>query len=452
MSNETRELAAFATGLRYEDIPPAVVRRAKDCLIDTVAVCLYGHQAPWVPQLIAYLASAPVGSAEVIGASMSGLNAESAAFANGVLAHSLELDSLRQPGAGVHPGATLGCAALACAQETGASGRDVIVAFVAGCEVLFRVGRATKHSAEGRGFHAPGLTGPFGSATVAARLLGLDADALARAYGIAGSLCGGLMEFAHSGEGGFVKRLHLGRSAESGVTAARLAKAGLGGPTTILEGAKGMLACYCAEYDVSLLTEGLGKEWETERICFKRYPCHITAHTVVRAIEVLKAELLKAEHGFKAEDVASVTIDGSARMRDVNGKRQPADLTMATYSIPFCAAVALERDPLDPDNFGAGALDDASQRALRERIEVISTRDGGHASWETTTRITLRDGRTLERHQADFPGTPGVPLERADLRAKFDALTRRVDRGAAQRLFERLDRLETQPAVGWLLP
>lgn len=445
VNGPTRELAAFASRLRFEDIPPAVLRRAKDCLIDTVAVCLYGRNAPWVPQLSQYLSSAPAGRAEVIGDASPGLRAESAAFANGVLAHALELDSLRQPGAGVHPGASVGCAALACAQESGASGRDVLTAFVAGCEVLFRIGRATKHSAEGRGFHAPGLTGPFGAATVAGRLLGLDGDGLARAYGIAGSLCGGLMEFAHAGEGGFVKRLHLGRSAENGIVAARLASSGFGGPTTVLEGPKGLLACYCAQSDPGALTAELGQRWETERICFKRYPSHITAHTVVYAIE-----RLRAEHRFSADDVESVTVDGSARMRDMNGNRQPDDATMATYSIPFCAAVALAHDPLDPDNFSAPALADPRQRALRERITVVSSKDGGHASWETTTRITLRDGRVLERQQADFPGTPGAPLEPAQLRAKYDALTRRLPAAQAEKTFRLLDSLETQPALGRL--
>ena len=135
VNGPTRELAAFASRLRFEDIPPDVLRRAKDCLIDTVAVCLYGRTAPWVPQLSQYLSSAPAGRAEVIGDASTGLRAESAAFANGVLAHALELDSLRQPGAGVHPGASVGCAALACTQESGASGREVLTAFVAGCEI-----------------------------------------------------------------------------------------------------------------------------------------------------------------------------------------------------------------------------------------------------------------------------------------------------------------------------
>ena len=120
----------------------------------------------------------------------------------------------------MHPGAVLIPAALAIAQEEGLGGRALLTAVVAGCEVLFRIGRATKHSAETRGFHAPGTTGPFGGAVTVGKLLQLDAGKMTNALGIAGSLSGGLLEFAHSNTGAMVKKLHLGRAAESGVLAA----------------------------------------------------------------------------------------------------------------------------------------------------------------------------------------------------------------------------------------
>ncbi len=205
------------------------------------------------------------GSSRIIGAAGAPVRAEAAAFANGVLAHAFELDSLRKPGAGVHPGAVLVPAALATAQERGAGGRALVAALVAGCEILFRVGKATKHTPESRGFHAPGLTGPFGAAVAAGHIAGLDAAAMTNALGIAGSLGGGLLAFAKSGNGGMVKRLHLGRAAESGVLAARLAAHGFTGPDTVLEGEFGFLDAYCTDTDVGALTAGLGERYETRR-------------------------------------------------------------------------------------------------------------------------------------------------------------------------------------------
>ena len=182
-----------------------------------------------------------------------------AALANGALAHAFELDSLTRPGAGAHPGATVLPPALAIAQERDSDGRALIAAFVAGNEVMIRIGRATGHTNEARGFHAPGTTGPFGAAVAAGHLLRLDPAAMTNALGIAGSLCGGLLEFAR-GDGGMVKRLHLGRASEAGVLAASLAAGGFAGPRTVLEGEFGFLRVFCTKWDTAELTRGLGEE------------------------------------------------------------------------------------------------------------------------------------------------------------------------------------------------
>lgn len=445
MAQETTRLAGYAANLRYEDIPARVLERAKACVADTVAIALYGERAHWSQIILRNTRQhGGAGRSRVLASAMPAVSAEAAARANGVLAHATEMDSLRKPGAGVHPGAVLVPAALAIAQETGAHGKALLTAVVAGCEAMFRIGKATHHSAEGRGFHAPGLTGPFGAAAAAGSLFGLSGDAMTRAFGIAGSLCGGLMQFAASADGGMIKKLHIGRAAENGITAARLARDGFDGPSTILEGKLGFLASYCAHSEPEALVARLGEDYETLNICFKRYPCHITAHTPVHAIE-----LLRERHGFSAADVDQVVIDGAKRMADFNGNQQPADLAMASYSIPFCVAIALSRDTSNPDSFDDTALGDATMRALRERIRVISTGGGGHADWTTTTHVTLRDGRVFEQDQADFPGTPSMPLDHPQLEKKFLSLTRSLGPAAA-RLFERLDNIENEPDLDWL--
>src|SRR4029077_12396467 len=136
---------------------------------------------------------------------------------------------------------------------------------------MSRIARATKHSNERRGFHAPGTTGPFGAAVAAGRLLRLDAAAMTNALVIAGWLGSGLMEFARSGTGAMVKRLHLGRAAESGVLAASLAADGFTGPASVLEGAFGFLRVFCGDqHDAAELTRGLGETYATRSITLKR--------------------------------------------------------------------------------------------------------------------------------------------------------------------------------------
>src|SRR5947199_2174111 len=275
MARETVQLAEYAAALRYNDLPDAVVACAKDAIIDTVAACICGSALPWSRIVIDYAErTGPGGASRILGRG-SAVQAPAAALANGALAHAFELDSLTRPGAGAHPGATVLPPALAVAQQPGrkASGRDLIAAFVAGNEVMIRIGRATGHTNEARGFHAPGTTGPFGAAVACGHLLGLDADQMGNVIGVAGSLAGGLLEFA-KGDGGMVKRLHLGRASEAGVLAASLAAAGFTGPRTVLEGEFGFLKVFCTAYDTAELTKGLGEAYVTLSTVLKRYPVH----------------------------------------------------------------------------------------------------------------------------------------------------------------------------------
>jgi 2-methylcitrate dehydratase PrpD len=285
MAHETVRLAEYAAGLRYDDLPPEVVRRANDCDTDTIAVIVQGSGLPWSRIAIRYAQRiAAGGRSRILGVDGPTVQAAAAALANGTSAHAFESDNLTRPSAGVHPGATLLPSALAIAQEQGSSGRELLTAVTAGFEVMYRIGRATKHSNERHGFHAPGTTGPFGAAVAAGLLLKLDAEAMTNALGIAGSLACGLMEFARSGTGAMVKRLHLGRAAESGVLAASLAADGFTGPRTVLEGNAGFLKVFCTEWDLSELTRGLGSEFATLNLCLKRFPIHMTAHTAVQAV------------------------------------------------------------------------------------------------------------------------------------------------------------------------
>src|SRR5204862_3378937 len=188
MVGETIRLAEYAAGLRYEDLPREVMAAAKEAIIDTVAACICGSALPWSRIVIDYAErTGPGGASRILGRG-SAVQAPAAALANGALAQACELGALTRPGAGAHPGATVLPPALAVAQQAGvgASGRALSAAFVAGNEVMIRIGRATGHTNEARGFHAPGTTGPFGGAAAAGHLLRLDARAMANASALPG--------------------------------------------------------------------------------------------------------------------------------------------------------------------------------------------------------------------------------------------------------------------------
>ena len=261
MAGETKTLAEFATTLRYEDIPAPVIAITKACIIDTVAVALFGSGLPWsrsVEDFSRHVGSN--GASTILSPALRRVSAPAAALTNGTFAHSFEFDNLRQPSVGVHPGATATVGALAVAEEHGTSGRDLLTALVAGNECMFRTGLAAKSTSELIGFHAPGLTGVFGSAIAASRIMGHDAHRTAMAIGIGGSLCSGLLAFAKAGNGGMVKRLHMGRAAEGGVTAAYLAGRGFEGPNVVLEGKFGYLDVYADRLAKAPYAEDLGRD------------------------------------------------------------------------------------------------------------------------------------------------------------------------------------------------
>jgi 2-methylcitrate dehydratase PrpD len=263
------------------------------------------------------------------------------------------------------------------------------------------------------GFHAPGLTGPFGSAIVASRLLRLDADRTCQALGIAGSLCGGSLAFSKADNGAMVKRLHLGRAAEAGILAARLAESGFEGPDTILEGGYGFLATYCAESDPAQLTAGLGSHWETRNTCFKRFPCHVTAHTPVESIRALREE-----YAFSADDISAIRVRASEKVVSHHASHEANDVMAVQYSVPYCVAIAVLDDVDDPLAFGERALRNPGVHALAQKVrcEVWPELPSG---WASDVQVQLTDTRVLRRSGEDFLGTPSRPLSTAQLEAKF---------------------------------
>lgn len=414
-------LANFCVNLKLDSIPDSVKDIAKALIIDTVGVATYGSHFPWSQSVLHYAQlGGSGGKSRVFGVPNVRLHAAAAALCNGAFAHAFEQDSLRKPGAGVHPGATLVAPAFAVAEECGASGAEILLAVIAGCEVMFRIGAASMHTSEKKGFHAPGLTGPYGSAVVTGMLLGLNEKQITAALGIAGSMSAGLLAFTKAQSGADVKRLHLGRAAESGVMAAMLVSLGLSGPENVLEGKFGFLESYCADKDPALLTSGLGRIWETEKVCLKAFPCHVTAHTPIESLRDLMSL-----HTFCASDVQSIEIEVSEKVLSHHVIRKPIDIKQAQYSTPFCVAWALYRDPYSPENMNDSALHDPLIQLLSQDIVLtpFSPNERKNSAWSTLLRIKLKSGVTHEKWSDEFAGSPEKPLTNKALKQRFYQLT-----------------------------
>jgi 2-methylcitrate dehydratase PrpD len=438
--NATQRLARFALELNYRQIPAEVIDRAKACILDTLAVSLYGSTKPWSRIVSGFIRDSGLrGHSTVLGENFAAQPAQ-ATLANGVMAHAFELDNVRQPGAGVHPGATAFLPAFAMAEEKKADGKSLLTAFVAACEVMSRIGVAAGNSLEKRGFHAPGLTGTFGAAVAAGRLLGLNERQMVNALGIAGSYSGGLIEFSRCQEGAMIKRLHLGKAAEGGVTAALLASRGFAGPETILEGKFGFCQTFSDSPKLSYLTHRLGQAFETLNICIKRCACHINAHAPIEALQKLREQI-----DFNSEDIREIVVGGIEKLITHHAIYQPKDLMMAQYSIPFCVALSIYFDPTDPESFDEKKLKDKKILAMMRKVRLKVDHEIEQKGWDRAVRVTIglankQRPSTLVVH---FKGTPRNPMSQEEVEDMARKLTRAIlPARRLERLIDTIDNLE----------
>ncbi|MFQ5849701.1 MAG: MmgE/PrpD family protein [Candidatus Binatia bacterium] len=446
---QTARLARYVCSLDYTAIPAEVVQRAKDCLLDSIGVGFYGSIKPWGKIVGALVRDrGGKGSSSIFGEPVK-VSAASATLANGTMIHGFELDNVRQPGAGVHAGATIVPALLAVSEEAHATGKDFLTALVAGCEAMFRIGLALGHGAEKRGFHAPGLTGTFGAATAVGKVLGLNVEQMIYAMGISGSLSSGLLEFSRATTGGMVKRLHLGRAAEGGLMAALLACRGFRGPETILEGEFGFCRVYSDSPQPGKLTAGLGEDFETLNICIKRFPCHIYAQAPIEALLCLKRD-----YSFRAEEVEKIIVAGEEKLTTHHAIYEPKDVMMAQYSVPYSVALALWTDPEDPENFSEQNLSDPKILEVARRVELLVDERISQVKESRAARVTVRlkGGRELKHEVMHFRGTPERPLVAEELDAKVERLTRHTFQQEEVRdLIEKVRHLEELKDMGTLL-
>jgi 2-methylcitrate dehydratase PrpD len=442
LPDATRDLARFAAGLRFEELPAAVVERAKLCLLDGIGVCLHGAALPWT-RILREVVLADGGAAQAtIWGSGAKASLAQAVLVNASAGHAFEMDDIHKDSV-LHPNSIATPIGLGFAEAAGgASGRDVLTAVVAGYEVGTRVGNAATTQLFLNGFHPQGTSGVFVAAATAGRLLGLDAGRMQHALGIAGSLGSGLMA---AQEGAMVKRLHAGRAAEAGLRAAQLAARGFTGIQDVLEaGYGGFLSTLSGKPDIARLTEGLGSSWETLAVGYKMYPSVTSIHA---ALDALKA--IMRRHGLAAADIARVRV-GVGHMTHVHTAwdYKPAGITAAQMNIFFgLATVALHGDAAAGDYVEA-RLADPGLLGFMQRIEVfedeaINAR-GRAARHACRMEVTTATGERFAEEVFDRRGSPENPVSAAEIAAKFRANVRdRLPAEATDRLIALVERFES---------
>jgi 2-methylcitrate dehydratase PrpD len=405
----TRTLAGAAAAVAYEALPGPIRELARQCVLDYFGVALAGAG----DELVGILADEMAAAGGVAEASLVGRAARlpvlSAALVNGAASHALDYDdvNLAMPG---HPSVAILPALVALAEARGASGRALIAAFVAGYETACRIGMALAPGHYGRGFHATGTVGAFGAAAACAHLLGLDAEATARALGIAGTQAAGLK----SQFGTMCKPFHAGKAAQNGLLAARLAARGFSSRADLVECEQGFASTHSRDFAPErALAEPPGGFYLRANLFKYHAACYMT-HGPIECARQIAAQAAP-------DDIAAITLSvnrGSARICNI---ASPADGLEAKFSLRQTVAMALAGiDTARLDAYSAATATDPALVALRERVALDFRDDCAEAAAELA--VTLRDGRTLRAsHDAGIPSAD-IAEQGARLAGKFDAL------------------------------
>ena len=427
----TRQLARFVAETRFADLPPSLIAEFRIAVLDTLAAAFVGSTLPWarrVVEMVQELGGAP--RVTVVNQPWK-TDVSRAALANGAMIGAFECEPLT----GSHAAGTVLPAALAIAERDRMGGKDFVLALALGYEISGRLQRTAVGLESKRGFHNPGAQGPFGAAAAVGKLLGFDADGIARALGLAGSCAAGLLEFAWAGDD--TKRIHLGRASSLGLESALLAQKGLRGPVTVIEGRYGYFNAFSEPTDIAKLTDGLGEKWIIQPASHKAYATHVTHQGVVQAIQDLKRT-----HGFDPKSITHVRIRGAHRiLEERHCVRDPKTVMGGQYSLPFTAAVALTRDMSNPLVYDQAAVDDPLVRALAQDMELVVDPDV-HDLFPA--EVTIVCGRqTYTAITSAHKGSPHNPLTWDDACEKFARYTRSIlEARQAQSIVETVARLE----------
>ena len=415
-STISQKLAQFFCTLRYEDLPNALTYKLKTFFLDWLASAFAGVSQP-PTQMMLSLANEMKGAEE---ATIIPNNSRHlplvAALANGASSHVMEMDDLHRQSI-FHPAASILPAVFAAAEKEHVSGRNLILGILAGYEIGIRAALAAGKS-HYEFWHTTATCGTFGAAAGAAKVLGIESEPFVWALGSAGTQSSGLWEFLT--EGAMSKQLHPGKSSMNGLLAALLAQKGFTGSSRIFEGEKGFFKATSADYDLGVLTDGLGDTFHTARNSLKYYASCGHTHSAIEG--ALKAW---REVNLDLAAIRSITVYIYQGALDLLKDVEPITPYLAKFNLPFCIATALNFGHVDLDDFTDKRLINPKLLAL---MDLISLKEDPKLTqqypqkWPSRVEILATNGKTYEGF-CEFPkGDPENPFSEKELIEKFNKL------------------------------
>ena len=429
----TRRIAEFVSGLSYDRIPAEVRERIKLLILDSLGCAIYGAALEWCRILRETCTALDATRTTSVWGTDRRLSSPHAALVNGTQVQGFELDDVHRQGV-LHVGAVTLPALMAVAESHAElSGQELLAAAVAGYEIGPRVGRCMGQEHIGQGWHSGATVGVFSAAAGAARGLRLSVEETVHALGIAGTQSAGLMAAQY---GAMVKRMHAGRSSQSGLYGALLAQQGFTGIVDVFEAPYGGFCTTFSRsndrFDLAQLSAGLGERFETMRISLKFYSCVGSNHTTLDAIRAIRAR-----RPFGLDELDKIVVHGSQVTVDhVGWPYRPDSMTTAQLNLPFCVATLLLEGDVSVDQFTPEVIHDAARIDLSRKVEVQHdpqiTALGSAYRHKVRVDVHLR-GDAVKSETREAPrGSEQSFASADDIVGKFTTLTRAVLPAAQQ--------------------
>ncbi|SOE46421.1 2-methylcitrate dehydratase PrpD [Caballeronia arationis] len=438
-------VARFLVGFGLNDVDAGALTAVKALLKDQLACQIGAARLPWSQDVRSFLRKPRPGSSSVI-AESTRMDAADAAYINASYGHGFEYDDVASNG---HPGCSVVPTAIALGEEIGATLGQVVEAVVAGYEVYARIGRLAAPDLVNAGWHAHAVLGNFGSAAVAARIHGLDAERALHTLAIALSHASGTTEYTASG--GSIKRVHAGIAARNGIESVGLARAGITGPLRYLTGKKGFFQTFirrpAVDSDASAAFDA-GTRLRINDAWLKAYCCCGAHHGYIEAMESVQhraAEIAAVDASVQTMTAAL----GDNPQAQLHGPRNIEELQFSLALQMALAALGKGNGNATHRAFLEGKLSipedsDVVQFARRIRVQRSPELDRRYPyNFVAEVVVHYNDGTTQKIFVESAKGMPGNPFTPQEHRRKLDELTHEiVGVERAEKLFDMIDQLD----------
>lgn len=411
-------LAAYGGSIRFEKLPPEVVRRAKTLLIDTIACAMgaYASEPCRIARNMAMRVKDCDMPATILGTGRKS-SPELATFANGVMIRYLDFNDSFFSKEGGHPSDNF-AAVLSCAEAVRAGGKEVIVAAILAYEVFCRL--CDSFTITPQGFdHA--ITGVISAVAAASRLLGLSQKQTIQAINLAVAPNIALGQ-TRVGQVSMWKGCALANAGRNAVFAALLAREGMTGPGPIFEGRSGFFKALGGRFSLEKFG-GNGRSFRIMDVMIKRHPCGAVSQTAIDAAIKLRANL-SGINEIVAVNVGTFRF-GKIAMANDEAKWHPRTRESADHSLPYVVAVALKNGSVELENFNEARLDDPEILELIKKIEVEESEECNNlypSSYANRVTVITRSGKKISEMVRYHRGHPKNPLTDDEIDQKFHSL------------------------------